>query len=187
MSQPTLTTSRLIVRPYQMEDKPELIDLIGDPLVSKPLLIVPYPYTEKDADEWINSRQVAFEAGESAQFVVTSKVSGVLLGGCGVIMIPKFNMAEIGYWVGRKFWGQGYTTEAARAVVDWAFDNFGLNRIYARYDVNNPASGRVMQKLGMQSEGILRQHVLKDGVYCDMAYYGLLRSEWLKKVVNTTL
>ncbi len=179
--QPILTTPRLLIRPYRLADKAELIELIGDPLVSKPLLVVPYPYTEKDADVWLSSRDAAFETGESASFAVTSKSTNELLGGCGLTFSMKFNRAELGYWVGRKFWGQGYTTEAAAAVIDWSFSEMGLNRIYAQHKSENTTSGRVMQKLGMQFEGILRQHTKKDGIYSDMVYYGILRNEWLNR------
>jgi RimJ/RimL family protein N-acetyltransferase len=90
----------------------------------------------------------------------------------------RFSRAEIGYWIGLPYWGQGYTSEAARHMVDYGFAERGLNKVYATYFVLNPASRRVMEKAGMTYEGTLRQHVQRDGVFYDLGYCGILRSEW---------
>jgi RimJ/RimL family protein N-acetyltransferase len=85
---------------------------------------------------------------------------------------------ELGYWIGKSYWGAGYATEAAAAVIEHGFTTLGLNRIHAHHMRRNPASGRVLQKLGMLYEGSLRQHFQRDGRFEDMECYGILRSEY---------
>ena len=86
--------------------------------------------------------------------------------------------AELGYCVGKPFWNRGYATEAARLIVAFGFNELQLNRIASRHLVRNPASGRVMQKIGMVLEGTLRQDTVKWGKYEDLHAYGLLRNDW---------
>ena len=76
------------------------------------------------------------------------------------------------------YWNRGYATEAARAMLTFGFEVLELNRIFAEYYARNPASGRVMQKIGMTHEGMLRQHMFKDDRFEDSVVYGILRSEW---------
>jgi [ribosomal protein S5]-alanine N-acetyltransferase len=113
-----------------------------------------------------------------ATFGVVLAETGELVGAVGIRFTPANNRAELGYWIGKPYWGRGYCSEAARAVLAYGFDERGLNRIYAHHMTRNPASGRVMQKAGMQREGILRRHFLKWGVFEDVEIYGILREEW---------
>jgi RimJ/RimL family protein N-acetyltransferase len=83
--------------------------------------------------------------------------------------------------IGVPYWNQGYATEAAQHAVDWGFQQLGLNRIYAQHFGSNPASGRVMQKMGMKYEGTLRQHYIRFGEVQDAVCYGILRDEWQAK------
>jgi [ribosomal protein S5]-alanine N-acetyltransferase len=83
----------------------------------------------------------------------------------------------VGYWVGESVWGKGLATSALRQFVQWGFEEFGLRRFFATTMVDNLASRRVLEKVGFQLEGILRQHVVKEGVVHNQAYYGLIRSE----------
>lgn len=175
---PTLSTERLILRPYSLDDVSDVVRLIGDVRVSETLLNVPYPYYEQDAIDWISTREPMFLSKANADFAITSGATGEYLGGIGLTFNPLMNYAELGYWVGLPHWGKGYVTEAARAVVDWGFRERNLNRILARHVPHNLASGRVMVKIGMQYEGTLRQHARKGSVYFDMVIYGMLRKEW---------
>jgi len=90
---------------------------------------------------------------------------------------PDHRRAELGYWVGVPYWGNGYATEAARAVVKYGFGTLGLHRIFASHFANNPASARVLRKIGMRYEGRLRGHVLKWGEFLDLEMYGMLASD----------
>jgi RimJ/RimL family protein N-acetyltransferase len=86
--------------------------------------------------------------------------------------------AEIGYWLGAPFWGRGYCTEGARAVVAYGFAVLGLHRIHAMHFTRNAASGRVLEKLGMRFEGCRREHVRKWDAFEDVALYGILAPDW---------
>ena len=102
------------------------------------------------------------------------------MGAIGLHVEQKHERAEIGYWLGVPYWGHGYTTEAARAVVDYAFRAGGINRVFACHFTSNPASGRVLLKIGMQHEGTMRQHIVKWGERVDVDYYGIVREDWEK-------
>ena len=92
-------------------------------------------------------------------------------------MEPPHRRAELGYWVARPFWNQGYASEGARALVRFGFAELGLHRVSAHHYSRNPASGKVMQKIGMRFEGLLRQHVFKWGVFEDIEMYGILAGD----------
>ena len=91
---------------------------------------------------------------------------------------PEPSQAELGFWVAGQAWGKGYATEAARRIVRHAFEELKLNRVYAHHMVRNPASGKVLEKLGMTREGLLRQRVRKWGGYGDVALLAILREDW---------
>lgn len=110
---------------------------------------------------------------------VIERASGDLVGAIGLVVQPEHARAEMGYWIGVPFWNCGYATEAARAVLVFGFVELKLNRIYATYLTRNPASGRVMQKVGMRNEGLFRQHVKKWDEFEDLALCGILAGEWI--------
>jgi [ribosomal protein S5]-alanine N-acetyltransferase len=101
-----------------------------------------------------------------------------LLGTVSLRRFARDRRAELGYWLAAEAWGRGYATEACRALIDFGFAECALARIYAQVLAGNVASMRVLEKLGMVSEGIRRQHVRKDRRLCDVALYGILRDEW---------
>jgi len=109
---------------------------------------------------------------------IVIRESGEIAGTIGLMMKPEHDKAEIGYWIGVPYWNCGYATEAAKAVIDYGFTEWNLNRIDAGHFDRNPSSGRVMQKLGMQYEGKLRQSIKKWDEYLDVEYYAILRSDW---------
>ncbi|MBN1643314.1 MAG: GNAT family N-acetyltransferase [Dehalococcoidales bacterium] len=177
--QPTLTTKRLILRPYTLSDAQEIQRLIGDRVVADTLLNVPYPYEDGMAEDWISKSESIFEEGKSVHFAITQREQEYLIGGIGLNNINHiYENAEMGYWIGKPYWGNGYCTEAARAVVKYGFDALGLSRIYAHHFTRNPTSGRVMQKVGMKHEGHLRQAVKRWDKFEDLETYGILKSEF---------
>ncbi len=103
---------------------------------------------------------------------------GLLIGAVGLRIDDEDQRAELGYWIGKPYWGQGYCTEAAGAVIRFGFEQLGLNRIFAHHFARNPASGRVMQKLGMAHEGRLPQHVKKGDAFEDLELYGIVRETY---------
>ena len=100
------------------------------------------------------------------------------MGAVGLTLTPAHASAELGYWIASAAWGQGYATEAAAALCDYAFRVLGVHRIQARHFLHNPASWRVMQKLGMQREGVLRGAVRKEGRFEDLVLYAVLAEDW---------
>ena len=177
-ARPTLVTARLVLRPFRMADAPEVQRLASARQVAEMTLNIPHPYPDGAAEEWISTHRARYEQGREVVLAVTRRDIG-LLGAIGLVVEAEMQRAELGYWIGVPYWGQGYCTEAARALVDYGFRAMGLHRIVATHFTCNPASGRVMQKLGMRREGCLREHVRKGNRYHSLALYGILRDEWL--------
>lgn len=178
-----LTTERLLLRKYTLADAAEMRRLINTREVALNTLRIPFPYPEGEAERWIASHQDRKEENDHV-FAITLRDSEQIVGTVGLHVKPDHDMAEIGYWIGVPFWGRGYATEAAAAVVHYGFETLSLNRIYAEHFSRNPASGRVLQKIGMQHEGRRRQAVKKWGEYIDVECYAILREEWKLKTLN---
>ena len=178
MSQPTLTTKRLILRPFAVVDGPAVRRLAGSFAVADTTSLIPHPYPEGAAEEWIRTHESQYVAGTAATFAVVLRTGEALIGAIGLIVKPAHDSAELGYWIGESHWNQGYATEAGRAVLDFGFRSLRLHRIHAYHFTRNPASGRVLQKLEMQLEGVHRGAVKKWDRYEDAALYGILAQEW---------
>jgi ribosomal-protein-alanine N-acetyltransferase len=176
---PTLETDRLILRPFTLTDAPDVQRLAGERDVASTTRNIPHPYADGMAEQWIRTHQEQFEHGAVVNFAIVLRADNMLIGAIGLRINPQDGNAELGYWIGKPYWNHGYCTEAAHAVVGYGFEVLGLHRIHASYLTRNPASGRVMQKLGMTSEGCLRQHVNKWEVFENLALYGILRSEYV--------
>lgn len=174
VAQPILGTARLILRPFRPGDAAEVRRLAGEREIAANTLTIPHPYPEGAAEEWIASHPPAHAAGKLAVFAITQRQDGLLVGAIGLDIAPADRRAELGYWVGIPWWNRGYATEAGHAVLEFGFGPLGLHRIMARHFLRNPSSGRVLQKLGMQREGVLRHHVLKWGTFEDLAVYSVL-------------
>jgi len=177
-SRSTLTTQRLFLRAFGESDVPAVGRLADDIEIYRNTLKVPHPYTEADARLWLSIQREQSRAGTGVVFAITGKDDRLLLGACGMELFTDHKRGELGYWLGRDFWGKGYATEAAAAVVGWGFATLALNRVSAARFGDNPASGRVLEKIGMTQEGVLRRHAFRDGVFKDMVMYGILREEW---------
>jgi RimJ/RimL family protein N-acetyltransferase len=177
MTQPTLETERLILRPLRAEDAADVQRLAGAYEVALNTFLIPHPYPDGVAEEWIAGLEKQFEEGQQLALAITIRDSGELAGVIGLRFRPKHDNAELGYWVGIPYWNRGYTTEAARAMLRWGFEERGFRRIFGRHFARNPASGRVLEKAGMTYEGTLRAHTKKWGEYQDLLMYGILREE----------
>ncbi|MGH2456012.1 MAG: GNAT family N-acetyltransferase [Candidatus Limnocylindria bacterium] len=177
-TQPTLETDRLRLRPFTLADAPAVQALAGAREVAHTTLNVPHPYRDGMAETWIRTHAPGFEAGDQATFAIVNRQTNEVVGAIGLMINLDHARAELGYWVGVPFWNRGYATEATRAALRYGFEELALHRIFALHLVRNPASGRVMQKAGMQREGRLRQHLLKWDRFEDLDYYGLLAEDW---------
>ena len=164
-------------------DAPTVQALAGAWEIADTTLTVPHPYPSGAAEAWIASQAPAWEAGHRGGFAILS-TDDTLVGAIGLALTPAHAVGELGYWIAVPAWGRGYATEAACAVCDFGFGALGLHRIQARHLVRNPASGRVMQKLGMQREGVLRGAVRKWDQFEDLALYAVLAPEWRPLIVS---
>jgi RimJ/RimL family protein N-acetyltransferase len=121
----------------------------------------------------------AWDAKSTVTYAITKKDHGEeVLGAVGLTLMSLHASAELGYWIAVPAWGQGYATEAATALCDFGFAHLSLHRIQARHFLRNPASGRVLLKLGMRYEGTLREAVRKSDQFEDVALYAVLAREW---------
>ena len=119
---PALETERLILRPHNLDDAPELQRLIGDRDIAFTTINIPHPYEDSMAEEFIQARQEKFEEGKSVDFAVVHRADKVFVGGISLALDRQNEKAEIGYWIGKPYWGQGYCTEAARAILEYGFE-----------------------------------------------------------------
>jgi len=181
-AQPSLGTPRLLLRPFTLADAPEVKRMAGRKEIADTTLQIPHPYKDGMAEEWIRTHSDAFTEGRQADFAVTDRQKGHLLGAICLTLDPENQHGDLGYWIGVKYWGNGYCTEAAEAILYYGFTQILLHRIYANHMARNPASGRVMQKIGMQYEGYQREHLKKSGRFEDRILYGILKSEYLKRI-----
>lgn len=175
----SLTTERLILRPLTLEDAPVVRQLAGKKEIADTTISIPHPYSEQQARDWIATHADACAQGTGIVFAVELTRTNQLIGTIGLREIDQEHLqAEMGFWIGTDWWGNGYATEAAKRVIRYGFEELGLNRIYAHHMVRNPASGRVLEKSGMQREGLLRQRVRKWGKFEDVAILAIVRQDW---------
>ncbi|HEY3113959.1 MAG TPA: GNAT family N-acetyltransferase [Gemmatimonadaceae bacterium] len=176
--QPTLSTDRLTLRPFVADDAFDVERLAGLREIADTTLNIPHPYPHGGAAEWIRLHGPAWIDGTSATFAIVGKKTGALVGAISLMIKREHQRAELGYWIALDCWNRGYATEASRRIIDFGFESLGLHRIEARHFLRNPASGRVMQKLGMQQEGVERDQVLKWDRFESLAVYSILEPEW---------
>ena len=172
-------TERLTLRPLEEADIDSLVEKINHPLIADTTLLIPHPYSRGDAEDWLVKVKQAHAEGKSLNLMMILKEPEKLIGG---IALEKINQthksAELAYWLGVDFWRNGYTAEAASRLVDYAFEEMNFERIWAICMMRNPASARVMEKIGMKHEGVARREYIKNGVHEDFNHYAILRSDW---------
>jgi len=177
---PSLATERLLLRPFSLSDANDVQRLAGDRAIADTTINIPHPYEDGMAEEWIGKHQETFDQGKGVTFAITTKADGALVGAISLMGVSAGHQAEMGFWVGKPYWNEGFCTEAANAVLRYAFEQMGLVRVHAIHFSRNSASGRVMQKVGMKHEGRRAHHVRKWGVFEDLDLYGILREDWEK-------
>jgi ribosomal-protein-alanine N-acetyltransferase len=173
VSDTTLTGKLCHLRRYRVEDAAALCAVADDFLVARWMTqAFPHPYTRRDADFWVNAT-----AGDSRQRYFAIEVEGVLAGGIGIEPLSgeRSGSAAFGYWLGRRFWGRGIGTDAARLLSDYALSSGGLRRLEAAVFAQNVASGRVLEKCGFALEARLRDYYLdRHGAACDALLFARL-------------
>jgi RimJ/RimL family protein N-acetyltransferase len=151
-----IETARLCLRPLEQRDLPRLSELLNDWDVAKWLVRVPFPYTMKDAEWWFNHVQEQTRTGDILFFVLADKTDDRLRGAVGFHRYDgvKSDEMELGYWLGKSDWGQGFMSEAVAAVLPLAFAQGGLKKVTAFTDPANIASQNVLRKAGLRYLGI---------------------------------
>jgi [ribosomal protein S5]-alanine N-acetyltransferase len=177
MGIPTLRTERLVLRPFAMSDADAVTALAGAREVAATTLLIPHPYQKSDAEKWIAGHEAEFASGAGADFAIVVR-DGPVVGAIGLRLSKEHNRADLGYWIGVRFWGCGYATEAGREILRYGFLDRGMERLTAHHFATNPASGRVIEKLGLKKEGVFPRHVRKWGEYVDCVMFGVLREDW---------
>ncbi len=184
--QPTLKTKRLNLRPFRPDDAGALYALVSAPEIAATTLRIPHPYPRELAGPWIAGHADLFESGDGVIFAIVQRRDAELVGCVGLECDGCNRSAELGYWIGLPYWNRGYATEAARMVLAFGFAYFGLHAVKSSHFASNPASGRVMEKIGMRYEGRRREHVFKEGRgFEDLVDYGILNGDFNAQVLNS--
>ncbi|OQB20383.1 MAG: ribosomal-protein-S5-alanine N-acetyltransferase [Firmicutes bacterium ADurb.Bin182] len=172
----TIYTDRLILRKFRHEDaEPMFYNWASDSDVCR---YITWPAHEDiEVTKSVIEKVIGgYEAETTYNWAMELKKLGEPIGSISVVMIGENSgWCEIGYCMGKKYWNKGIMSEALSAVMDFLFNKVGFHRIQARHDTDNPASGKVMQKCGMQFEGIMKEATLqKSGRHGDLAMYGII-------------
>lgn len=175
--QKKLETDRLILRPFTMDDVARVQELAGNKDVAKTTLGIPHPYTLEVAKSWIENHPGMVKNG-TLPFAIVLRTESVIVGTMTIRVNEAHKKGELAYWVGKEYWGNGYATEAAKEIVRYSFEDLNLNRVWAMAMSKNPASVKVMINVGMKKEGVLKQDVIKFGVFEDSDIYGLIKSDY---------
>jgi ribosomal-protein-alanine N-acetyltransferase len=172
-----LVSKQVQLTEFCSSDKSALIEHLREKEIYDRTLRIPYPYTEKDADEWLGIvAKTTQQQGRPVHFAMRN-AEDYLIGGIGFdgFQVGKSHRAEIGYWLAKPFWGRGIMTAVVQKACQYGFEEFGLVKIIAHVNATNPASARVLEKCGFEQEGFLKKHHLKDGQFLDARLFGLLR------------
>ena len=166
---------RVTLRRPQMKDADVITEYCQDKALHKYTIRIPWPYKRKDAVWWVKDAAERWKTKTGYCYVIMRQ--GVVV---GVIDLrpEKGDKASFGYWIGQPYWGQGFATEATKLLIKEGFKTLKLNKIFATHNPKNPASGKVMEKVGMKYEGLLRDHEKKGKKYVDEVYRSILRREY---------
>jgi len=174
-----IETERLRLREHDPADAAAMSSLFNDIEVVRGTLSVPFPYTVAHAREWIAGlRPKWIYEGKPTSFAVVLRDGGVLVGSAGLNVDAAHRRGELGYMYGRAHWGKGYATESCRALLRYGFETLRLHVVYASHWGWNEASGRVLERIGMRHEGVLREHGVRLGEVHDSVVYGLVAEEY---------
>lgn len=178
-----IQTNRLILRKINFDDVPMIFSILSEVQVVNNTAGLELYTTIDQAEGLIHKIMHNYQTGSEHDpivFAIVDQSTEAFIGCVGFFGYTSlFSRAELGYFLSPKAWGRGFAAEAARALVDFGFANLQLNRIEATVFPENAASVRILEKIGMQSEGILRQHVSRNGQFRDRKMYAILRDDWL--------
>jgi len=172
-----INTDRLILREFKYDDLSAVHKYASNPEVVK--YFEWGPNSEKETKEFINKASEAQYKDSRLKYELAVTIDEKLIGGCNITITDKNNrQAFIGYCFNKDYWGQGYATETAEALLDFGFNKLKMHRIFATCDVDNVGSRKVLKKVGMKKEGYLREHKKIDGEWRDSYLYSILEGEY---------
>lgn len=179
IKQAVMETGRLMLRPLVLAHKEEIQKSACEREIADTMISLPHPYPDGEAERYISRKLIEREAGSSVTYIIEKKEEK---GFCGIIELRdldfEHSLGELSFWLAREAWGQGFMSEAVHIMVQYAFEELGLNRLYAYHMLRNPATGRVLEKNGFRQEGLLRQRVQKWGKYEDVALMAILKQDF---------
>lgn len=175
---PRIITERLVLTELKASDIPIIVKYAANKSISDYTLNLPFPYTEKDAVYWVNLANQGLKNKTHFIFAIRLKENDAFMGGIGLTVEQRFFRSEIGYWIAEPFWNNGFTTEAAKAIINFGFKELGLNKLTSSHLEKNFASGKVMIKCGMKKEGELKEHICKNSVFHTLVLYGLTKADY---------
>lgn len=178
---PRITTARLVLREFAPSDAAAVQRLAGAREIAEQTLL-PHPYEDGIAEAWIASCRAARQGGTEIVFAAERVRDGVLIGVIGLALEAHHARAKLGYWIGVPYWGRGYATECAAAVVAFGFESLALERIWAPRFRGNAASARVLEKIGFAHEGCRREYVAERERTETVEQHGCLRWEYFARV-----
>ncbi len=178
---PTITTDRLTLRPLELSDAGRIEQLVGDARVALMTASIPHPYPPGAGKEFVRDVHRDEQAGRSALWAIVPRGEEALIGTIALRIDTTDRVGDIGYWIGVPFWGQGYASEAATAVVRCAFETLKLAQVEGCHLVDNPASGRVMAKAGLRADGVIRKALGRWDENTELGVYRLTRQQWDKR------
>lgn len=170
-----IITNCLVLRSLEISDADRVYELASDFDVAKTTQNIPHPYPRDGAMKFIERATQLTAEGTTMTFAIALKETNQLIGVIGIGVTEEHNRGEMGYWIGKPYWGLGYATEAVHAIIQFCFHDLKLNKVTARALKDNPGSWRVMEKNGMTYEGTKKQHILKWGTYYDLVHYGIVK------------
>jgi len=175
---PRLETERLVVRPPRAGDRGAMPGVFNDPEIYAYTRNIPHPYGDTEAREALDRYAALARDGEAVVLFPEERATGSMIGLVVLAIDRGKNEAELGYAIGRAWWGKGYATEASRAMIGFGFGALGLDEINAHAMVRNPASSRVLEKLGMRPVGVIENLCEKDGDRHDAHGFVITRAAW---------
>ena len=178
MTEITLETERLILRPPKMEDAWDMKTLLQERDISENIDAIPYPYPDEMAQKQLREAIQHIEDENGYYFMITLKSSGELMGAVYSYHRPVHLNTTLTYWLGKPYRGKKYISEAVLRVMKYGFEEDKFHRIWAMVHADNEPASQILKKVGMKHEGILREHIYDGEGFRDVEYYGMLRKEW---------
>ncbi len=175
-------TERLLIREYKKNDIDGFLHVIRQPEIYATTYGIPRNYSRFRGEWWLKTIKENMNRNISYEFAAFLRNTNRYIGNVGLINISfEHNRADISYYIDKDYMNMGYATEAAAEMLRYGFEKYGFNKIQGICMSCNPASRRVMEKIGMKFEGTLRQDMLKDGTYYDIDRLSILKDEYYKK------